>query len=315
MSLDAGPRTPGRMQHAVAFHQSPQDLRGQLLPMVREALDRGDRLLLALAPQTAAMLREDLGTLDGITLLEHPGGPLGACGQSLAVRRARELEALTASGPVTVIGEQMTTFDGPDGRFWAELDAATQVAMEHLPLRMTCFYPAWPLHGVVLDGARWIHPLVWHDGRLDQNPEFRCPHEILTEIRAPAPVLLGAPHHDLEFDTDRLCAVRTLVERVLRERLFPTEQIDDVVLAANEVATNAVEHGRGPARLTVWAEPGSCVVEVHDRGELDDPLRGLTAPEPDQHRGWGLWVARQACEYLRLWSDRAGTHVRIHVTV
>ena len=314
MSLGADPPAPAGLRHAVAFHGSPQDLQRQLVPMVREGLDRGDTVLLALAPGTVSELRRNLGGLDGIRVLDHPGGPLGACGQSLAVHRARELEALTASGPATVIGEHIGEFDGPDGRFWTELDAATHVAMEHLPVRMTCFYPALPLHGVVLDGARWVHPLVWTDGHLRPNPEQRCPHEVLTEVRAPAPALLGVPHHDLEFDTARLVRVRTLVEKVLRAQSFSPEQVDDVLLAANEVATNAVEHGDGPARLAVWAEPGSCVLEVHGGGAVDDPLCGLTAPEPDQDRGRGLWVARQACDYLHLWSDEAGTHVRIHVT-
>lgn len=312
MSPHAGP--PGRLQHAVAFHDSPPDLHRQLVPIVRDGLDRDEPVLLALAPATVEALGENLGTLDGITLLDPPGGPQGACGQSLAVRRAREIEALTGSGPATVIGQHISDYDGPDGRFWAELDAAAHVAMEHLPLRMTCFYPELPLHAVVLDGARWVHPLVWADGQLRDNPAHRCPHKALTEIRAPAPVLLGAPHHDLEFDTDRLCDVRTLIEQVLRERRFPVERVDDVVLAANEVATNAVEHGHGPARLAVWTEPGSCVLEVHDGGVLDDALRGLRAPDPEQDRGRGLWVARQACDYLHVWSDRAGTHVRIHVT-
>ncbi|MBW0102982.1 ATP-binding protein [Pseudonocardia sp. KRD291] len=323
MSAGPAPRTAERMRHAVGFHDSMADLMSQLAPLVRDCLLRGETVALSLAPPTLSALHDRLGdelggercARDAITVLAHPDGPQGSCGQSLAVRRTRELEALTADGPVTVIGEHDSHFDGPDGRFWTDLDAAIHVAMAHLPIRMVCFYPRYPLHGVVLDGARRLHPLLWEGGDLHPNPGHRPVREMLAEIPAPAPALLGAPHHAMDLGAEQLVDVRTLVERVLRERECPAERLDDAVLAINEVATNAVEHGRGPARLELWAEPQGCVAEVHDRGDLDDPLRGLVAPEPGQARGWGLWVARQACDYLRVWLDEAGTHVRIHVTV
>jgi hypothetical protein len=53
------------------------------------------------------------------------------------------------------------------------------------------------------------------------------------------------------------------------------------------------------------------VCEVHDGGRLADPLPGLRAPHPAQLRGRGLWIARQLCDVLHLWSDPDGTHVRI----
>ncbi|RZT85227.1 anti-sigma regulatory factor (Ser/Thr protein kinase) [Pseudonocardia sediminis] len=304
------------LQHAVGFHDSPDDLVGQILALVRESRMRGDAVVLALAPATTATVRERLDAAEDIAIcLDRPEGPAGLCGQSLAVRWSRRLEVLSADGPVTVIGQHDPDYDGPDGRFWTDLDAAVHVSMAHLPIRLVCFYPRMPLHQVVLDGAYWLHPLVCVDGRLEPNPEHRPVREVLSAIPAPAPELLGAPHHEMELGVDELPRIRTLVETVLRERDCPDDRLDDAILAINEVATNAVEHGRGPARLTLWAEPEGCVAEVHDRGELDDPLLGLVAPGPGQDRGWGLWVARQASDYLRVWLDEAGTHVRIHVTV
>ena len=87
----------------------------------------------------------------------------------------------------------------------------------------------------------------------------------------------------------------------------------DLALAVNERATNAVEHGSGDAHLALCTGPGSrqLLCEVHDAGRLTDPLPGLRSPHPSDPRGRGLWIARQLCDLLHVWSDPGGTHVRI----
>jgi anti-sigma regulatory factor (Ser/Thr protein kinase) len=84
-------------------------------------------------------------------------------------------------------------------------------------------------------------------------------------------------------------------------------------LAVNEVATNAVEHGESEAELYLWTGH-ELVCEVHDRGILGDPLPGLQAPHPSHPKGRGLWIARQLCDVLHIWSDAGGTHVRMRTT-
>jgi anti-sigma regulatory factor (Ser/Thr protein kinase) len=83
------------------------------------------------------------------------------------------------------------------------------------------------------------------------------------------------------------------------------------VLAVNEVATNAVEHGSGEAQIAIWIGADGLVCEVHDAGPLRDPLPGLQAPHPSDPRGRGVWIARQLCDSLHVWADSAGTHVRM----
>ena len=85
------------------------------------------------------------------------------------------------------------------------------------------------------------------------------------------------------------------------------------MLAVNEVATNAVEHGESEAELFLWTGD-ELVCEVHDRGVLGDPLPGLQAPHPSHPKGRGIWIARQLCDMLHVWGDTAGTHVRMRTT-
>jgi anti-sigma regulatory factor (Ser/Thr protein kinase) len=125
--------------------------------------------------------------------------------------------------------------------------------------------------------------------------------------------VLGPPDRRIGFDTWQLTAVREAVAQAARSVGCDRDRVDDLVLAVNEVATNAVEHGSGDARLDVWAGSSArgLVCEVHDGGRLGDPLPGLRAPHPSNPRGRGLWIARQLCDLLHVWTDVDGTHVRI----
>jgi anti-sigma regulatory factor (Ser/Thr protein kinase) len=302
-----------RMQHAAGYYGSHADLMSQLVPLVTAGLERGEPVAVALRPATEEALYEVLGSPPGLILLAQPDGPDSGSGQTVAARRARELRELTTviGGPVTVLSEHSTRLDGVDGGFWTELDAAMNVALAELPVTLTCFFPQLPLHLEILDGARRNHPLLLVGGELRHNPEHRCPHEVLTERAAPAPVLLGPPDLRLNFTAWQLHEVRAAVEQALLAADYGRERAEDVVLAVNEVATNAVEHGATEAELCVWAGGDGVVCEVHDAGVLRDPLPGLQAPHPSHPRGRGVWIARQLCDSLHVWADAGGTHVRM----
>jgi anti-sigma regulatory factor (Ser/Thr protein kinase) len=305
-----------RLQHAAGFHGSDADLLAQLVPLATTALHNGEAVALALRPATEQALVERLGTTTGLARLHQPESADMACGQTAAGRRAMELREITATtgGPVTVLAEHTSRLDGFDGGYWTELDAALNVALADLPVRVTCFFPELPLHLEILDGARRNHPVLLMAGQLRHNPEHIGPREVLTARPAPPPVLLGPPDMRMEFSAWQLHEVRTAVEQALEAADYGRERAEDVVLAVNEVATNAVEHGTPEARLSVWAGPGGLVCEIDDGGTLRDPLPGLQAPHPAEARGRGVWIARQVCDSLHVWVDERGTHVRMRAT-
>ena len=59
------------------------------------------------------------------------------------------------------------------------------------------------------------------------------------------------------FDTWQLVEVRDTVARAAHAAGCDRDRVADLVLAVNEVATNAVEHGSGDAHLALWTGPGS----------------------------------------------------------
>lgn len=313
--IEVGPRPPApdALCHTACIHRSEDDLLDRMEPLARAALDRGEPVALALRPTTQESLVLRLGEPSKIIRMGHPDDPATASGQTLAARRARELRSLTeAHGRVTVLSEHWDRYDGPDGTFWTELDAALAIALADLPVSLTCFFPDLPLHKAVLDGAMANHPVLLTDGG-DRvaNPEHLPPREVVAASPAQAPVVLRPPDLRRQFGAWALNEVRIVVERELIGIGFDRERAEDVVLAVNEITTNAVEHGSPEAEVALWTEPDGIVAEVHDRGVLADVLPGMVAPHPSEPRGRGVWIARQICDSLHVWADARGTHVRV----
>ena len=313
-----------RLRHGVAFTRSPAEVAELATPLVAGARVRGEPVALAVRPSTERALTEvlatpgaddppGLGTAPAPVLLERPDGP-DRSGQTLAARWARELRSVTRGrSGVTVVVEHDSGLDGIDGAFWTELDAALNVALAEVAATVVCLFPWMPLHLEVADGAVRNHPLLLRGGALRPNPEHREPREVLAARGAPAPEMLGPPDRRIGFDTWQLTAVRGAVAEAAVAAGCDRDRVEDLVLAVNEVATNAVEHGSGDTHLDVWTGPSvrGLVCEVHDGGRLTDPLPGLRAPRPSDPRGRGLWIARQLCDLLHVWTDDRGTHVRI----
>jgi anti-sigma regulatory factor (Ser/Thr protein kinase) len=86
---------------------------------------------------------------------------------------------------------------------------------------------------------------------------------------------------------------------------------EDLVYAASEVATNAVEHGGGHGLLWTWVADGEAVCLVADAGRIHEAFPGVVPPPLDQDRGRGLWLARALCDDVEVAVDDDGTRVRL----
>jgi anti-sigma regulatory factor (Ser/Thr protein kinase) len=110
-----------------------------------------------------------------------------------------------------------------------------------------------------------------------------------------------------------LIDTRELVRSVAHEAALPPERVAGAVLAAHEVAMNALTHGLGHGAVRVWAESGELVCEVEDHGPgLADPLMGSERPDTRRTHGRGLWIARQLCDRVEIESAPGSTLVRLH---
>ena len=88
---------------------------------------------------------------------------------------------------------------------------------------------------------------------------------------------------------------RQEVKRALTLWALP-EVIDDAVLAASELVTNAVLHGLPPIGMRLRRQVGLVRLDVQDgRPEVSGPLR---RPDEPAESGRGLDIVRQVCDHM-----------------
>jgi anti-sigma regulatory factor (Ser/Thr protein kinase) len=145
---------------------------------------------------------------------------------------------------------------------------------------------------------------VTHDGPATTEPELPSPD--------PVDVALEQP-----FDDTSLFALRSAVAAHGSELGLSPHRVADLVLAAQELAANAVRHGRAvaasPGRLRLWREDSRVVCEVTDRGPgMADPANvGREKAAIGASAGRGLWIVRQIADGVDITSGPDGVTVRM----
>ncbi len=214
-----------------------------------------------------------------------------------------------ASGRTTVIGQEVAGLPGCGDAYWARLCCALEIASAGLPITVLCPRAST---GDSLPRTRATHTALLTADGSRPNPDHRSPAETVAGYPPPPPPDLGTQAAELPFGAAELPAVRHLVATVAGPAQSPA-RVADLVLAANEIATNTVEHGSGSGRLRIWSA-GDVTVEVTDVGRLDAPFPGLAAPSPSGTRGRGLWLASELCDVLEVWNDDSGSVIRLRMT-
>jgi anti-sigma regulatory factor (Ser/Thr protein kinase) len=121
----------------------------------------------------------------------------------------------------------------------------------------------------------------------------------------------GNPDDGVEqpFDQDSLVALRSTVAAHGGRLGLGEARVDDLVLVAHELATNAVRHGGGHGRLRLWRLDDTLFCEVSDAGGgfahqrhdgMREPLLGATG-------GRGLWIVAQLVDVFQVTTGAAGT--------
>ncbi len=100
---------------------------------------------------------------------------------------------------------------------------------------------------------------------------------------------------DQTFDGDGLVAVRSAVAAVARQLGADERRVEDLVLVAHELSSNAVRHGGGHGRLRMWRDDQAIVCQISDLGPglADADHRGAELPPAKVPGGRGLWIARR----------------------
>ena len=146
------------------------------------------------------------------------------------------------------------------------------------------------------------------------SPEHQDPAEYLRSLPVPAePLQDGEPLLRVDDVTDFVGLRHAVGERLAGLGGEP-DLVEDVHLAIDEIASNAVRHGAPPIQLTLWGSADRVVCTISDHGPgLADPFAGYgPAHGTDLSRGgMGLWLARELCDHVDVLDD--GARVRLTI--
>jgi anti-sigma regulatory factor (Ser/Thr protein kinase) len=295
----------GVLSHAAFCYRSQPEYAAAIAAFIQAGLAAGEPALVAVPGAKARVISDRLD--DG------PGEVVFTDMTELGRNPARiipEVRAFADKHPgqrVRFVGEPVWP-----GRSAAEIceaarhEALVNLAFAQTPITILCPYDAPGLAGSVLADARRTHQEPTASGATGRtwrdNLPPRCDRPLY-----PAPVEAEV----FPYDTD-LASVRRLVADHARRAGLTGDRTVDLVLAVNEIAANTISHTTGGGVLHIWHTPEEIVCQVHDQGDIADPLAGRVRHGPDD-RGHGLWLVNQVCDLVELRTGPAGTTVRMHM--
>ncbi|GAA3560134.1 hypothetical protein GCM10022419_045940 [Nonomuraea rosea] len=118
-----------------------------------------------------------------------------------------------------------------------------------------------------------------------------------------------------DLDEDRLASARRRILRAARAQGLVGDRLGDFVMAAYEGIVNAVEHGGGRARLTLWRSGDELVCAVEDAGPgiPASVLHRTDFPPSGSLGGRGIWLMRRLTDEAVFTIGPGGTVVRLRM--
>ncbi len=294
--------------HLALFYSGDSEYVDGVLRFVLPALEAGEPVAIAIPSAKSELLRDALGghseieLFDMVELGHNPARIIPAVEGVLAKHEGSLLH---------YVGEPIWPGRSRDEvREATKHDALINLAWPGAHIRLLCPYDADLLDPYVLVDAEKTHPHLIRDGRIVPSRSY-AGAELPLGCDDPMP----APPRDaksLPFGLPNLYAVRSLVKWTANQAGMSGGRRDDLVIAINELATNAIRHAHGGGLLRVWCVPGGVVCQVEDAGQIHDPLAGRHTPALDAEGGMGLWTVNQLCDLVEVRTGEAGTTIRVH---
>lgn len=298
------------LRHQALIYRDAQQFLAAVLPFITEGLGRGEPVLAVTTETNSGLLRHELGrAADDVQFVEParwytaPGRTLAACHRYVQERRPGQER-------VRVVGEPVWTGWSPlETAGWKRFEASLNVALAAAPAWMICSYDQRQLSPEVLADARRTHPLL---SGSDSNAEYLDPQGFCSRWEMHLPPAPEGRYAAQNFDGDPAPVRRFVVAQATRLGL-PAGRLDDLILAVNEVATNAIRHGAGRGQVRVWRDERYLMCEVFDPGQATEGLFNVVPPSPDSEGGHGMWITRQLCDLVEIRSRPDGTTVRLYL--
>jgi anti-sigma regulatory factor (Ser/Thr protein kinase) len=302
---------PLTLTHDALLYRTPGDYISGLVPFLIAGIEADEPTFVAVPKPNADLIREGLGaTATAVTFAD-----MTSVGRNPAriIPTIRHFLDDHPASHVRFIGEPIWAARKPDELCEATRhEAMLNTAFADTAVHIRCPYDAGRLDPAVLADSWRTHPTVLDGDDVTVSMHYGDPALMYrfddALSAAPPPDL-----HTMAIHTDDLTEARQFVRHFSTTAGLAVNRVADLVLAANEIATNTLVHSRGPGALRLWQTSDAIVCEIADGGQITDPFIGRRSPDVASDHGRGVWMANQLCDLVQIRSSAAGTIVRLHV--
>ncbi len=314
MSTSAPWTARGYRHEAFLYHDVDEFLEATI-GFIDEAVEHEEPVLVALAPPKIVALQRKVTSAANNVVFANM--------EELGRNPARIIPAWQAflsehpagRGPLRGIGEPIVpALDAAQIAECQRHEALLNLTFSDRDFWLLCPYDASALEPEVIDEARRNHPYVSENGRSGPSREYAGSESLAGPCRESLPAPPGWAT-SLTFGESDLHLVRRFVGQQAAKAGISEDRVAEVVLAANEIATNSVRHGGRAGTLQVWRESSWFTCEFADAGRILDPMAGRICASTDASGGRGLWIANQICDLVQIRDTEAGTTVRLRFPI
>lgn len=296
-----------QFRHNAFVYESQDEYVSRSAGFLREGLEAGEGAIVANTRRGLAAMREALGPDAAQVTFVDVSSAYTRPARMLAAHNNVMAEQLRRTTSLRGVADVLYGPDPGEWDLWTGYEAVINRCFGHLPAWVLCTYNMNGLPDPVLDGVWRTHPEVVAGDTWTTSDRYEQPDHLLRRItQLPEPL---SDLRSIPFGRDR----EQFRERLARELVaedVAAAKILDMLLAASEVATNAIVHGGGVEEVRVGRADGRFVCEIIDRGSgFDDPAAGYLAPRAGV--GSGLWVARQLTWQIDFFKSPRGFTARI----
>jgi anti-sigma regulatory factor (Ser/Thr protein kinase) len=305
-----GHQAPHGLVHQALVYEADGEFLDAAVPFLRSAVTAGQVTLAVVAPRWIAILEQMLGAaatgvqfIDAIAWYRHPVRTIAAYDALIRSQAPRRVCALAE--PFCRDRSELETVE------WIRYEAVVNAAFGDSGGSAMCAYDRHAVPAGVIAAALRTHPEVVDGGPPRPTQGYTDPARVSADCdRVPLP--LPRRFDSMPIDSSDLHGVRRFVaERATRYGL-PNGELNSLLIAVNEVATNAVKHGTPPMAVRMWAENGDVICEVADCGcWRPSELLGFLPPASAGAAGFGLWGARMLTDLVQVRTTWDGTVVRL----
>lgn len=300
-------------RHEALFYNNDQEFLAGTAPFIRDAVEAGEPILVAVDSRKIQLLTDLLG--DGSDKVHFADMTEIGHNPARIIPAWHDFFGVYGGGGRTVrgVGEPIWATRSPAELVECERhEALLNLAFEGARgFWLLCPYDASNLSEDALLEAKKSHPYVAEGEDSQASKDFVGLEKLARPFDHP---LQDPPpgSAQMSFAAGHLEAVRRFVHMDATGQGMSPQRIEDLVLAVNELAANSIRHGGGSGVLKIWREREYVICEVSDRGRIDKPLAGRERPTGDQEGGFGLWLVNQLSDLVQLRTFDIGSVARVH---